>query len=836
MIGTATGGGAGHPCRGNGSPDPRPTGMLARVLCAVGLAALAIACLFASGGFPQRRGESPGTVSSTGTAGSLQLTWMTSGASGVRQQSVVREQRRAKPSTADHRVPVVNAAVSTISRTLASANYFEVFDSKSGSYAKIYLHGANIGLSTPGHDPGAISLTYDDCLRYFGYIRDLHMNAIRVYILVNTDFYRALRDHNTILHPEHPIYLVQGIWSPEDEKFAASAKNGGNGADVWDSAITAKFEFEVDNTVRAVHGNFSTRPYPGQPGGDFTADVSPWTIAWIIGSEWDPSSVIYTNQVHTPNSVRQELRFLAVPDTPSVTAFDWWLARIAERTAALDNTYGTQRALGFMNWVSTDWISHPDDAAEDRVTVDPTHILATDLWTGGVFATVNAYPYYPDAIKWEGYEAYLKRLKAALNGKMALMISEDGLPTSLGMAHEGPDGRNHGHVHEGVQGVEIVKMMGAVRDNGYVGFFVFSLVDEWFKRTWNVMSLEIPAENRRKWLNVLSAEQLFGIVAAEPANAVYVDGICDSQWQNRTSLSVSNDENVRITSDEGYIYISIRNAGALGSRFSIGLEVNPNNGAQVGTLHGRHEDPSALQQSLRFSKPVDIIIDYSSTSNSLILYAHSSLDFFSRAHSEEYGWPMYLGPQDFTVYTIAATIPRMEGSKGILHPAKADHAGEMTRGTTNPNDNSFSNLALWNIQGAGCFEARIPWAMAGVADPSSKQGYFIQGVGRGGSVPLSYSLANGIGVEVVSATNPTSTSLQYNWEAWDAPNFIERKKKSFSIISDYIAKDLGIGAADGGDEGGGQQAPNPSPSASNSATMILSLASVIVSSLLVLLM
>ena len=49
------------------------------------------------------------------------------------------------------------------------------------------------------------------------------------------------------------------------------------------------------------------------------------------------------------------------------------------------------------------------------------------------------------------------------------------------------------------------------------GLFVFELMDEWFKKNWNVLQIDL---NRKAWHNALASEQFYGILATEVRRAV----------------------------------------------------------------------------------------------------------------------------------------------------------------------------------------------------------------------------------------------------------------------------------------------------------------------------
>jgi hypothetical protein len=82
------------------------------------------------------------------------------------------------------------------------------------------------------------------------------------------------------------------------------------------------------------------------------------------------------------------------------------------------------------------------------VSVDAMHMRATQKWPGGFFASYHAYPYYPDFLRLQPeyrsaedpYAKYLADLRKH-HRNQAVMITEFGVPTGIGVAHRGPLGR-----------------------------------------------------------------------------------------------------------------------------------------------------------------------------------------------------------------------------------------------------------------------------------------------------------------------------------------------------------------------------------------------------------
>ena len=97
---------------------------------------------------------------------------------------------------------------------------------------------------------------------------------------------------------------------------------------------------------------------------------------------------------------------------------------------------------------------------------------------------------------------------------MPLLITEFGVPSSLGSAHLGPLGRDQGaHTEQEAMRID-AELMRVIRDQGLGGAFVFSWADEWFKRTWNTEESQV-AERRQLWHDPLTNEQWFGVLATD---------------------------------------------------------------------------------------------------------------------------------------------------------------------------------------------------------------------------------------------------------------------------------------------------------------------------------
>ena len=350
-----------------------------------------------------------------------------------------------------------------------------------------------MGVTLPGYFPGELPITEEGYLRYFDYCAQLNINVIRVYTDLPSGFYSALHKYNS----EHadPILIFQGIWSPEEE--LAEAADGSRGNDAFLPEIVAIMRERTRNVVDALMGLRE----------GYDHDVSPWILGLLVGTEWSPYAVNKTNTFHPDQVSFSGTYFTTVDASP----FEVWLAQTLDYTLQYTMEQGDWLfPISFVNWVTTDPLYNPMElrfpsSEEDWQNLDHLHLVPTDLVNthSGYFANEHAYPYYPDFLKKSPIEAevplellddvtdtdpyfnYIERLVKHYDN-VPFVLSEVGLSTSLGMAQYGYEGRHHGAVSEETQGQVLEELILKLKDKGCQGVLVFALLDEYFKKTWNV--------------------------------------------------------------------------------------------------------------------------------------------------------------------------------------------------------------------------------------------------------------------------------------------------------------------------------------------------------------
>ena len=152
----------------------------------------------------------------------------------------------------------------------------------------------------------------------------------------------------------------------------------------------------------AVHGDLAREAAPGRAGGTYDTDVSPWLRRWIIGVEWDPAGVAPDRRAPPAPRRTSPGRYFAATDDATPT--ERWIATPHGRRRRGSRPSAAPRSpVAMANWPTADPLSTPTSRwpSEDLVGVDANHVLPTDAWPGGTFASFHAYPYYPDFQRYE---------------------------------------------------------------------------------------------------------------------------------------------------------------------------------------------------------------------------------------------------------------------------------------------------------------------------------------------------------------------------------------------------------------------------------------------------
>jgi len=712
--------------------------------------------------------------------------------------------------------------------TRAGPGRLEVRDGE--SFRPLFLKGINLGTALPGRFPAEFPDDPALYRRWFDLMGEAGFNAVRLYTLHPPSLYRALREHNAA-HPERRLMLIQGVWSelaPRDDYDAP--------------AFLEPLAAEIRRVIDAVHGNLELPSRPGHAHGVYDADLSDDALAFLLGREWEPYSVVAYEKLR-PGRDRHDGRYVSAA---GVRPFEAWLASILDLAAAHETEeYGVQHALGLVSWPTLDPLHHPTEATSaeetrirlrrgeilaepireydnDLVDLDTLHLTPTAAFPAGIYACYHVYPYYPDFMILDpeynrasdsrgrnNYVGYLRALKAH-HGNQPVLVGEFGVPTSRGIAHLQPQGMHHGGHTEREQGEIDLRLFRNLREAGLAGGILFSWMDEWFKRNWLVMNFEVPPERNPLWQNALDPEQNYGLLAASPGSpgpAILVDGRRDD-WAAVPALLEAPARGpaleagapprpcaLRVASDEAYVYLLLELEGDgkpldwQRLRYWIGIDTYD--------IHrGSHRFPAPIAEESAIG--MEFLVELAGDSTRLLV--DEPYDLFTNRLRRPY---RSLENHDGRFVRIEVFTNRDRfGRDGTYYPARGYDRSPLRRGSSDPSSPAYGSLAEWMDSADGSFvEARIPWGLLNVTDPSSRQvvhetrnttdlvetaasdglRFHVLGLERlaDGRLALSSSLPRG--------PAPAAGDFPaYLWPGWEQPRYHLRLKQSYEILKNSL--------------------------------------------------
>ncbi|MGH7658813.1 MAG: hypothetical protein ACREL6_11315, partial [Gemmatimonadales bacterium] len=647
-------------------------------------------------------------------------------------------------------------------------------------------------------------------------------NTIRLYTILPPEFYRALLGYN-LNNPDNPLYLIHGVWTglPPEHDFENQA---------WKSA----FRNEMRRVVDLIHGRANIPSRPGHASGRYDADVSRWTLAFIIGREWEPFAVVAFDQTHPkPRIFRGKFLEAEGPVT------DVWMAEQCDYMLAYEvERWNSVRPIAYTNWPTLDPLHHPTEATvaeelewrrrkgrpflrvsaeydNDAIGLDATLVQPTAANPAGWFASYHAYPYYPDFMLYDpGYDTasssegrsnyfgYLRDL-VRYHDDMPVLIAEYGVPSSEGMAHWQPQGWTHGGHDEKEMALIDARLTREIHESGAAGGIIFAWMDEWFKKNWVVSELQIPAEHIPRWRNTMDAEQNYGILgmyAGHPDSIPKLGGD-PGRWTGSTPLMETGAGPVaalHVYQDEAYVYLGIRlDSGEDSLNWRSG-------GVMVGIDtyspdEGQHRLPGLEMQA---EPGFEFLVDLRSPDDGQLRIIP--------------GYDPYGGPPDSTgddrglFYTRPAmTSNRSDGTfdsmfvitnrarfgrNGTFFPARGYTRGRLQYGTSEE-----SSLSDWYYdQGASLVEIRLPWGLLNVTDPSTRtvlddrtaEGGF--GTTETNGFRFGVILYSGETNRTVSGALPSLEAQRWSseefpvwtWDTWEMPEYHARLKPVYEELRD----------------------------------------------------
>lgn len=611
-----------------------------------------------------------------------------------------------------------------------------------------YIQGVNLGVALPGRYPSEFPR---DSALYYGWIDTLASmgaNTIRLYTILPPAFYRALRAWNgQPRHRDRVLWLMHGVWTelpPEDEFDAPD----------WEGT----FQAEMRRVVDVVHGATTIPVRRGHAAGQYDADVSAWTLGYIIGREWEPYAVKGFDSRRGPGSYRG--RYLSISRGP---AMDLWLTKQCDYMLAYEaDAYNALRPIAYTNWPTLDPLVHPTEASpseearwrqragrpsqskkleyeNDGIALDANLVRPTEANPAGWFASYHAYPYYPDfmnldpgyreARSAEGPSAYFGYLRALVSHHAGIptIVAEYGVPSSRGMAHRQVQGWNHGGHDERAMAAIDARLTREIHASGAAGAIVFAWLDEWFKKNWIVIDYELPGDHTPRWHNMMDAEQNYGILGQYAGDGRTTPrlGGDPTRWrvlsplQHGAGKGPAGLRTLRAGADESYLYLAVELTARAFPWGSEGLQLALD--THLPAL-GQHRLPrTGIQSDLGFEFLIDLAAPDSASIRVTPEYNRHTPSPDSRTGDDAGSFArrpvIAANRQDGRFDSLLVVTNRARfGRDGTFFRTQVHDRGRLRYATE-----TASTLGDWYLdERAGLLELRVPWDLLNVTDPSSR--------------------------------------------------------------------------------------------------------------------
>lgn len=709
--------------------------------------------------------------------------------------------------------------VTTFMKTDEDTIYME----RDGKYEPFEIRGVNLGVGIPGHFATDYAIDEETYLRWFGYIQKLGANTIRVYTILQDDFYNAFYTYNSAREEQglEPLWLIHGAWVND---YVQNSHR-----DAYDDDFLQALLDDSKTMVDVLHGERSLALGRGLGSGSYRRDVSPWVIGYILGVEWEDVTVAYTNETYPE---RNQYHGVYMETTEDATPFEAILAQVGDSIIEYETErYRQQRLVAFSNWPTTDPFLYPADITNffmKCAQVDVEHIQTTEAFLSGSFASYHVYPYYPDYLhnildpmgavdSWgrdmseyyyttdggvpyekmmtgdervdyydldghlNTYYAYLRMLNEYHT--IPVVISEYGVSTGRGMAQRDYyTGRNQGRMTEREQGYALIDCYEDIMNAGSAGSCIFTWQDEWFKRTWNTMA-NVDLDNTPYWSDYQTNEQYFGLLAFDPGeeeSICYVDGDL-SEWQPEDVVLETGQGALSMKYDEKFLYFYVEAEGFRPGEDALYLPIDTT--PKTGSTYCENYD-------LTFERPSDFVIYIHTVEDSRIVVQEryeALRAVFARATER---LDPYINPVDadtpvFTnielVLQLFAEEQGMLGDDAVMY--ETYETGALRHGIANPESEDFDSLADFCFTDGGV-EIRIPWQLLNFANPSEMMIHddYYENYG----VEYIHIDEMYVGLAVGGDTKYRIPMAAFQLEGWGKTvTYHERLKESYYILQDY---------------------------------------------------
>ncbi len=658
-----------------------------------------------------------------------------------------------------------------------------------GTFEAMSLKGVDMISSMPGEYASDFAPEEADYLRWMEQIGQMGANLLRVYTLMDSDFYNALYAYNTT--HEEPLFLLQGL------QVSDEVNNGRK--DGFSQEFQGRLIHDGMTAVDMIHGRKLLEATQISGGGSYLRDVSPWVLGYLVGNEWSADTIVYTDMSTVNPRAYQGTYFRTAEDA---SAFETMLAQVMDSIMAYESEkYKTQRLIGFNSAPQIDFLEYEAQYARQLskyAFLDAQHILPTEAVQSGYFAGYrlssmcdNFSDYLSQAQRSE-LAHHLSRMDTSrsYDGYLDLLSSYHTMPliaTVCGISSgRGAIKMEEPPLTEQQQGQQLMDIWLDCSSAGWAGLCISTWQDAWERIAWNTAFATELSQNYL-WHDLQTDGENYGLMAFEPGEkaTVVLDGD-PGEWQEKDVLFTQDGITLSLRYDQKALYLLIQGSEVTQTKpLYLPLDIVD----QLGAYYCK-------TPKVTFDRRADFLLCLNGKNNTRLL-VQERYDALRENFSQEMAkgdpflsWPDADSPV-FTTIGMALRNDTLVDNPELLSAwelAKLKalgvyETGKLRHGNGNPEAQDYDSLTDFCF-GQGCVELRIPWLLINVANPMKMrvhQDYYLHyGVETMAVKTIWIGLGDGDG-EI--SLNPVDTR---KWK-WDS-SWRERLKASYQVVQSYWKK------------------------------------------------
>lgn len=604
-----------------------------------------------------------------------------------------------------------------------------------GEWTDLSLNAFNINAVEPGHEAGDVSRDFTFYQRLVSELSAMGGDCLRAYDLLSPEFYRAVYEHNR--EPDaRKLYILQGIGAPAGLEPAEYLTETGRTA----------LEANLRAVLKAVHGEGRVEAAGSRPEGIYLHDVSDCLLGYLIDLKLDAAgtaALTAADPAYTYSGA-----YVGGTGSPAEGLY----ARLCDTLLKMQaDTYGFLAPVGAEGnqdlLAGAAWNTGEASFDLGRLSVtgeaEDYFFLSYALQPGDSILLDNTarFETYLDDQGSFPYGGYIREIKA-LSGGHPVLVDAFGLSTNTNAFEK--ESNLYG-LSEQEQGNGIVRMLKAIRQEGFLGGFISDLNDSWSGCSEELLPYTVSLKNNPLWHNMLDPAQTAGVLAME------------AREPDKIGMELNDSgamKQVQFFANEEYLYLTIqldKEVDYDAQQMFVGLDTYQRNDGEY--LY----DKAYFANSL---SGMEYVVKFESK-NTAALYVTSSYNRNTGHLSSKEGYD-----------------------------ADWDLVTQLSYGNfTSSNTHFYMTGTTVRI--------RLPWSMLNFTDPSQK--LVVNDDGPLEEAQVRTTSTNGVMFSlfigdkltgdtayIFPAQKQSTGYKNFSWDDWETVDYTLRRKESFQIIQQYF--------------------------------------------------